>query len=50
MNYVDESPNPLGSYGDESIKFMRGVAAKHDPKGVFQVKVVSGWKIGRVGG
>lgn len=49
LNYVDQSQDPLGSYGGENVRFMRGVAEKYDPEGVFQGKVGSGWKVGRVG-
>jgi hypothetical protein len=48
LNYVDQTQNPLASYGKDNIDFIRGVAAKYDPSGMFQKKVVSGWKISKV--
>jgi hypothetical protein len=48
LNYVDQTQNPLGSYGKENVEFMRQVAEKYDPDSVFQKKVVSGWKISKV--
>jgi hypothetical protein len=47
LNYVDKSQNPLRSYGQENVNFIRKVAAKYDPSGMFQKKVVSGWKISK---
>lgn len=49
LNYVDETQDPLKSYGQDNIEFMRKVAARYDPSGVFQNKVVSGWKLSKVG-
>jgi hypothetical protein len=48
LNYVDQTQNPLGSYGKDNVEFMRQVAEKYDPDSVFQKKVVSGWKISKV--
>ncbi|KAF4617071.1 hypothetical protein G7Y89_g15078 [Cudoniella acicularis] len=48
LNYVDKTQNPLKSYGPDNINFIRKVAAKYDPSGMFQMKVVSGWKISNV--
>jgi len=48
LNYVDKTQNPLKSYGQHNINFIRKVAAKYDPSGMFQKKVVSGWKISKV--
>jgi hypothetical protein len=45
LNYVDQTQNPLESYGKQNIDFIRKVAAKYDPSRMFQKKVVSGWKI-----
>ncbi|KAH7395037.1 hypothetical protein DE146DRAFT_696907 [Phaeosphaeria sp. MPI-PUGE-AT-0046c] len=49
LNYADETQNPLESYGKRNVDFMREVAAKYDPAGMFQKKVVSGWKILKLG-
>ena len=48
LNYVHGSQNPLKSYGKENVHFIRKVAAKYDPSGIFQKKIVSGWKISDV--
>jgi hypothetical protein len=48
LNYVDGTQDPLRSYGQRNVDFMREVAAKYDPSGMFQEKVVSGWKISKV--
>jgi hypothetical protein len=48
LNYVDGTQDPLKSYGQKNIDFMREVAAKYDPSGMFQKQVVSGWKISKV--
>ncbi|KAF1926737.1 FAD-binding domain-containing protein [Didymella exigua CBS 183.55] len=49
LNYVDETQRPLESYGEKNINFIREVALKYDPTGMFQAKIVSGWKISKVG-
>jgi hypothetical protein len=48
LNYVDGTQDPLMSYGQKNVDFMREVAAKYDPIGMFQKKVVAGWKISKV--
>ncbi|KAH3940844.1 hypothetical protein HBI56_066130 [Parastagonospora nodorum] len=48
LNYVDSTQDPLKSYGQKNVDFMRDVAAKYDPSGMFQKKIVSGWKISKV--
>jgi hypothetical protein len=48
LNYVDGTQDPLKSYGQRNVDFMREVAAKYDPSGMFQKKVVSGWKLSKV--
>ncbi|PVI03649.1 FAD-binding domain-containing protein [Periconia macrospinosa] len=45
LNYVDQTQNPLKSYGQKNVDFLRNVAAKYDPTQFFQKKVVSGWKL-----
>ncbi|KAF1953113.1 FAD-binding domain-containing protein [Byssothecium circinans] len=49
LNYADQTQDPLKSYGAKNIAFIRKVAATYDPSQVFQKKVVSGWKISKVG-
>lgn len=48
LNYVDQTQNPLKSYGQKNIDFLRKVAAKYDPTQFFQKKVVSGWKLSKM--
>lgn len=45
-NYADASQRPLKSYGKENGEFLRKVARKYDPEGVFQRKVPGGFKLG----
>lgn len=48
LNYADPSQDPLKSYGDVNVDFIRRVASKYDPEGVFQKQVPGGFKISRV--
>jgi FAD/FMN-containing dehydrogenase len=48
LNYADASQDPLKSYGEEQVQFLRDVAAKYDPAGVFQTRFPGGFKISRV--
>ncbi|KAI9929330.1 hypothetical protein MW887_000798 [Aspergillus wentii] len=48
LNYADATQDPLGSYGADRVEFMRKVAAKYDPAGVFQSRVPGGFKVNRV--
>ncbi|TGJ86627.1 hypothetical protein E0Z10_g2184 [Xylaria hypoxylon] len=48
MNYADADQDPLRSYGAANIKFIKDVAAKYDPTGVFQTCVPGGYKISKV--
>lgn len=50
LNYADGTQDPLNSYGKDNVDFIRKVAAKYDPSGMFQKKVMSGWKISKVDG
>lgn len=45
LNFAGGFQNPLQSYGSASLAFMRGVAAKYDPTGVFQKLVPGGFKL-----
>ncbi|KAL3459884.1 hypothetical protein BJX64DRAFT_193950 [Aspergillus heterothallicus] len=45
LNYAAENQNPLQSYGEENLEFMRRVAEKYDPLGVFQEQVPGGFKV-----
>ncbi|KAI0103191.1 FAD-binding domain-containing protein [Nemania sp. FL0031] len=46
LNYADPNQDVLGSYGDESLAFLRATSQKYDPKGVFQKQVPGGFKLG----
>lgn len=45
LNYADKTQNPLRGYGEENMEFMRQVAQKYDPTGVFQHQVPGGFKL-----
>jgi len=47
LNYADASQRPLTSYGAANVNFMKKVAARYDPEGVFQRKVPGGFKVSR---
>jgi len=49
MNYAASHQDPLGSYGSENVKFLKDVAQRYDPKGLFQTRFPGGFKISRVG-
>lgn len=48
LNYAHPSQDPLKSYGEDKVQFIREVAAKYDPTGVFQNRIPGGFKISRV--
>jgi len=45
MNYADGTQDVIGSYGDERVQMALEVARKYDPTGVFQKRVVGGFKL-----
>ncbi|KAL5335968.1 hypothetical protein BJX70DRAFT_401024 [Aspergillus crustosus] len=47
LNYADRTQNPLAGYGADNLDFLRSVAAKYDPQGVFQRLVPGGFKVSR---
>lgn len=47
-SYADKTQSPLSTYGAENIAFMKNVAAKYDPKGVFQTHQPGGFKLANV--
>ncbi|KAL4792633.1 hypothetical protein BDV19DRAFT_400448 [Aspergillus venezuelensis] len=47
MNYAAKEQNVMAGYGKESLKFLREVARKYDPHGVFQTQVPGGFKVSR---
>ncbi|ETN45741.1 uncharacterized protein HMPREF1541_09574 [Cyphellophora europaea CBS 101466] len=48
LNYADADQDPLGSYGEENVRFMQEVAERYDPEGFWQGRVPGGFKVGRV--
>lgn len=48
LPYADAAQDPLGSYGDANVKYMKEVARKYDPTCFFQRMVSGGFKINRV--
>lgn len=47
LNYAAKSQDPLKGYGEENLAFLKAVAEKHDPLGVFQTQVPGGFKVSR---
>ncbi|KAF3052652.1 hypothetical protein E8E11_011502 [Didymella keratinophila] len=45
LNYADKDQNPLSGYGQEKMDFMKAVAEKYDPEGVYQKLMPGGFKI-----
>lgn len=45
MNYADGTQDVLSSYGEDRVQMALDVAAKYDPTGVFQNRVVGGFKL-----
>lgn len=48
INYCDKTQNFLKSYGQDNIDFMKQVAAKFDPEGVFQKHMPGSFKISEI--
>ncbi|KAL8404438.1 hypothetical protein RB594_009331 [Gaeumannomyces avenae] len=45
LNYAGLNQSPFKGYGEANLKFMRDVAARYDPKQVFQNRVPGGFKL-----
>lgn len=45
LNYAQQEQNPIASYGEENVKFLRNVSRRYDPEGVFQKLVPGGFKL-----
>ncbi|KAF2196370.1 FAD-binding domain-containing protein [Delitschia confertaspora ATCC 74209] len=45
LNYAAGWQNPLASYGQENVNFIKSVAKKYDPSGLFQTGVPGGFKL-----
>lgn len=48
LNYADKDQDPLSAYGAEKVEFMKTVAKKYDPSGVYQRLLPGGFKISKV--
>lgn len=48
LNYADKDQNPLLAYGTKNVEFMKTVAKKYDPSGVYQKLLPGGFKISKV--
>jgi hypothetical protein len=48
LNYVDQTQNPLKSYGKQNVESMFKAAVKYNPSGIFQKQVGSGWKVSKL--
>jgi hypothetical protein len=48
LNYADKDQNPLAGYGAEKVTFMKNVAKKYDPFGIYQTLMPGGFKISEV--
>ena len=49
LNYAGDFQDPLGGYGAANVKFMKQVAKKYNPEGVFQQLMPGGFKISQAG-
>ncbi|KAL8692791.1 MAG: hypothetical protein Q9218_002262 [Villophora microphyllina] len=50
LNYCADWQKPFTGYGDENLRFLRGVSKRYDPDGLFQKGCVGGFKLGVAGG
>ncbi|KIW80157.1 hypothetical protein Z517_06772 [Fonsecaea pedrosoi CBS 271.37] len=48
INYADKDQNPLKSYGSTNVNFIKRVATKYDPTGVFQKQVPGSFKVSAI--
>ncbi|KAI4709794.1 hypothetical protein J4E89_005811 [Alternaria sp. Ai002NY15] len=48
LNYADKDQDPLSAYGADKVAFMKKVAKKYDPTGVYQSQLPGGFKISQV--
>ena len=49
LNYALEQQDPIASYGQSNVDFLRGVSQRYDPQKVFQKLVPGGFKLWRDG-
>lgn len=48
LNYADKDQDPLSAYGSDKVAFMKKVAKKYDPFGIYQKLLPGGFKISNV--
>lgn len=48
LNYADKDQDPISAYGTDKVVFMKRVAKKYDPLGVYQKLLAGGFKISLV--
>ena len=49
VNFAYKDENPIGSYGDDNVKFLKNVSLKYDSGQIFQILAPGGWKLGDAG-
>lgn len=49
LNYAFEDQDPIGSYGEENVDYLKAVSRKYDPEQTFQKLIPGGWKLGDAG-
>ncbi len=49
LNLAAQFQDPFRAYGEDNVQYIRRVAEKYDPDGVFQLLTPGGFKISRVG-
>ena len=49
LNYAYADQDPIGSYGEDNIEYLKSISEKYDPDQVFQKLVPGGWKLGDAG-
>ena len=49
LDYAYKTQDPIGSYGADNVRFLKTVAKKYDPEGVFQTLVPGGFKLSSAG-
>ncbi|EXF86344.1 6-hydroxy-D-nicotine oxidase [Colletotrichum fioriniae PJ7] len=48
LGYADGSQDPLSTYGQENVQFLKEVASKYDPEQIFQTRVPGGFKVSKL--
>lgn len=48
LNYAEMTQDPLKTYGEENVAYLKEVALRYDPDQVFQTRVPGGFKISEV--